>query len=31
MIATTTNVHGDEIVVTTTTQYEAAMFKNKTD
>merc|ERR1719174_2280078 len=27
----TTNVHGDEIVVTTTTQYEAAMFKSKTD
>ena len=26
-----TNVHGDQIVVTTTTQYESATFKNKTD
>ncbi len=27
----TTNVHGDQIVVTTTTQYESATFKSKTD
>jgi pre-mRNA-processing factor 8 len=27
----TTNVHGDEIVVTTTTQYESAAFNSKTD
>jgi len=27
----TTNVHGDQIVVTTTTQYEAATFQSKTD
>jgi len=27
----TTNVHGDEIVVTTTTQYESATFNSKTD
>eukprot|EP00559_Dactyliosolen_fragilissimus_P008345 CAMPEP_0184861990 /NCGR_PEP_ID=MMETSP0580-20130426/6537_1 /TAXON_ID=1118495 /ORGANISM="Dactyliosolen fragilissimus" /LENGTH=2469 /DNA_ID=CAMNT_0027359673 /DNA_START=168 /DNA_END=7577 /DNA_ORIENTATION=+ len=27
----TTNVHGDQIVVTTTTQYEAATFHSKTD
>jgi len=27
----TTNVHGEQIVVTTTTQYEAATFQSKTD
>jgi len=27
----TTNVHGEQIVVTTTTQYEAAAFQSKTD
>jgi pre-mRNA-processing factor 8 len=27
----TTNVHGEQIVVTTTTQYEAATFHSKTD
>ena len=27
----TTNVHGDQIIVTTTTQYESATFKSKTD
>jgi pre-mRNA-processing factor 8 len=27
----TTNVHGEQIVVTTTTQYESAMFQSKTD
>jgi pre-mRNA-processing factor 8 len=27
----TTNVHGDQIVVTTTTQYKSATFKSKTD